>query len=358
MSLPCLSSLGVIAERLPLIFPEGIEHRGYVTRDIAVKTVYVMLYAGAIEGTDRWIRPSYIYFMTEEQARRKSDKERETWYVASLKPRYRPEGKRWYADNSREPIRDETMRGGLIPYGAIIERQGIPTTSSTPKYALEREFAELFDEELTDRKLHARIKAWQDKRLNKSAIARIALIKKGAVLSKDAIQVRFPNGEMRRLAPGPSSVIAKAVIEEFAPRFLHKPAVLWLSESGNKVVAHDDDLALAIGLKIDASKNLPDIILVDLGDDSSDVLLVFVEVVATDGPISATRKTALRKIALEAGFAENHLAYLTAFADRSAPPYKKLVNELAWDSFVWFASEPDNVVILREGHEKTISQLR
>lgn len=358
MSLPHVPRLDTIAKRLPAIFPEGIEHRGYVTRDIAVKTVFVMLYAGAVEDSGRWVRPSYIYFMTEEQARKRSDKEREAWFRESLKPGYRPQGTRWYADNSREPIRDETIRFGLIPLGAVIERPGLPTTASTPKYALESGFAALFDDELTDAELIESIEGWQRKHLTKGAISRVALVKKGAVLAQDGIQVRFPNNETRNLSPGQSSVISKAVIEDLAPRFLHKPAVLWLSESGNKMVARDDELSSALGLKIDVSRNLPDIILVDLGTGGEDVLLIFIEVVATDGPVNTMRKAALREIALDAGFSEEHLAYVTAFADRSAPPYKKLVNELAWGSFVWFVSEPDNIVMLHEGYEKTISQLR
>ena len=50
------------------------------------------------------------------------------------------------------------------------------------------------------------------------------------------VMVRFPNEETRRLAHGPSSIISKAVIEEFSKRFLGKPGVIFLSESGNKVL--------------------------------------------------------------------------------------------------------------------------
>ena len=50
----------------------------------------------------------------------------------------------------------------------------------------------------------------------------------------------------------------------FAPRFLQSPAVLFVSESGNKIVARDDNLAQAIGLSIQADKNLPDIILYEI----------------------------------------------------------------------------------------------
>ena len=151
------------------------------------------------------------------------------------------------------------------------------------------------------------------------------------------------------MAAGPSSVISKAVIEEFAPRFLTRPGVVWLSESGNKVVARDDGLAKAIGLTIQPDRNLPDLILVDLGPDVP--LLVFVEAVATDGAITVTRKEALLAIAIDAGFRPNHVAFLTAYSNRDHPAFKKTVGSLAWQSFVWFVSEPDHIIMLREGLE-------
>ena len=90
------------------------------------------------------------------------------------------------------------------------------------------------------------------------------------------------------MEPGPSSVISKAVVEEFAPRFLKEPGVIWLSESRNQVAPRDDRLAWDIGLTIRQDKNLPDLILVDIGP--SEPLLVFVEVVATAGPVTSARQ--------------------------------------------------------------------
>ena len=39
----------------------------------------------------------------------------------------------------------ETLRDGLIRVGAVVERSGLPTTSSKPRYALREGFAALFD---------------------------------------------------------------------------------------------------------------------------------------------------------------------------------------------------------------------
>lgn len=132
----------------------------------------------------------------------------------------------------------------------------------------------------------------------------------------------------------------------FAPRFLAQPEVIFLSESSAKVVARDDELAKSIGLQIQSDKNLPDIILVDLGPEHP--RLVFVEVVASDGPINDQRKKALIDLATNAGFGEEHLAFVTAFLDRGDPPFRKTVSSLAWGSYVWFASEPDCLMTLSD----------
>jgi BsuBI/PstI restriction endonuclease domain len=80
-----------------------------------------------------------------------------------------------------------------------------------------------------------------------------------------------------------------------------------------------------------------------------------VEVVATDGPIGETRKVALRRIAT--GFPSEHLAFVTAYRDRSGAAFKKTVDALAWCSFAWFLSEPDHLVQLYAGGDGPVRRL-
>lgn len=353
-------SLQTIAARLPQIFPEGIEHRNYLIRDLAAKTVFVMFYAGAVEGLDRWIRPNQVTIMTDEQAAKTLIKERLAWVEFTLSTsKAKRDVKGWYATDTREPIRDETIRFGLLSVGAATERKGLAVTSSSPRYALRKEFAALFDESLSGKVFETLASEWREKHLSKSALARQELVRRGVAVVADADKVRvaFPNGEARLLSPGPSSIISKAVVEKFAHRFLYEPAVLWLSESSNKVVARDDELAKKVGINIQAEKNLPDIILVETG--GKEILFVFVEVVATDGPINQRRRDTLLDITLRAGYDQQHVAFLTAFEDRAASAYKKAVSELAWGSFVWFMSEPDHIVVLSLGgqHNKKLLDL-
>ncbi len=356
--LPSLPSLQIILERLPLVFPEGLAQRNYVIREMAAKTIFVMLYVGAVEGTDRWLRPDQVTKMTNTQATRTAESERLSWAEESLIPgKMKDIAGRWYAPNTREPIRDETLRSGLILTGAVVGRSGLPTTSAKPRYALNRQFAMLFEEDLSEETAKRKIKTWQKKHLEQGALARIQILKQGAVAASEGtdILVSFPNGETRIMSAGPSSVISKAVVEIFTARFLKSPGVVFLSESGNKVVARDDKLARSIGLVIKADRNLPDIILVDIGPRSP--LLVFVEVVATDGAITQPRMDALLDMAVQAGFNAKHVAFVTAFSDRRAGAYRKLASELAWGSFAWFVSEPDKIVILKQGGEKKARHL-
>src|ERR1041384_2262894 len=97
-----------IAEWLPEIFPEGIAHRGYVVREISAKTIFVMLYVGAIEGTGRYIRPDQVTKMTDAQAQNVAVEDRMQWAADSVaREKSLNLTGRWYAPNTREPIRDE-----------------------------------------------------------------------------------------------------------------------------------------------------------------------------------------------------------------------------------------------------------
>jgi BsuBI/PstI restriction endonuclease domain/BsuBI/PstI restriction endonuclease HTH domain len=347
MSFPALMSWRAIQARLPVIFPVGMQNREHSVWEIAAKTIFVMLYAGAVEGRDAWLRPDQVTRMTDAQCKRTDDPARAEWARASMAASKGEAPSRWYAVNTRESIRDDTIRYALIQNGAVIERPGLPTTSPAGRYALQAAFAELLDPALDEATFAARADVWRDRHLNAGALARIAIMRKRAVAEGDYLLVTFPNGETRHMTPGKSADITKAVIEVFAPRFLAKPGVIFLSESDAKVVARDDDLARAIGLEIPRDRSLPDAVLVDLGPTHPK--LVFVEVVATDGPVNEARKASLLEIAAKAKFTKQHIAFVTAFLDRDDPPFRKTVGSLAWGSYAWFASEPEKLIVFSDG---------
>ena len=342
MKLPPLMEPDEVRERLRLIFPEGSQHRTYCTRKMSGSTVFTMLYIAAIEGSEIYLSPKHVYRMTDAQAQ-----ERESAPRLAYASNFKAEGRPWYADTSREPIRDETLREGLEVVGAVRQLRGVPTTSSKGRYYLTKEFADLFDPELKGDAFTAAAAAWRAANLSTGALARIALRRHGAIAGNDGVLVTYPNGETRRLASGPSAEITKAVVEQFAHRFLDEPAVLLMSDSSKKLMERDEVLAKAVGFKLQTDRNLPDLILVDTGSPLP--LLVFVEVVATDGPINPRRKKALLQLVTDSDFDPKRVAFVTAYEDRGAAPFRKNVADLAWESFAWFVAEPDSIVLLRDG---------
>ena len=54
----------------------------------------------------------------------------------------------------------------------------------------------------------------------------------------------------------------------------------------------------------------------------------------------------------QAGHKESNVAFVSAFLSRNAA-FKKAVPDLAWNSFVWFASEPDALVALERDDSST-----
>lgn len=342
--LPPLLDVAEIRRRLLQIFPEGTPERNYCTREMAARAVFVMLYIGAVEGSGMWMAPKHVYRMGAVQSDRRSEQDRRAYITAVARRGSQPPSDRWFQDNTREPIRDETLRDGLVQLGAVVTRPGIATTSSKGRYALQTAFTSLFDPALQTETLGVAVAAWQERHLSAGALARVRLQQRSATAAQSRVLVTLPNGESRQMEAGPSSVITKGVVEVFAPRFLDNPAVLWMSESGNKIIQRDDQLAQALGLKIEADKLLPDTILVDLAP--REPLMVFFEAVATAGEITEPRRAAFLELTTAAGFKASHIAFVTAFADRNAPAFKRAISNLAWGSFAWCVSEPEHLIVL------------
>src|ERR1700686_4991772 len=129
MALPALLSRQKIHERLQGIFPEGTPQRNYCIRELAASTVFVALYVGAVQGADIFFGPKHVYRMTDKQALRTNAGGRNPYASKIAGAGFQPPGRRWYSDNTREPIRDETLREGLVAVGAVTEKTDVPTTS-------------------------------------------------------------------------------------------------------------------------------------------------------------------------------------------------------------------------------------
>lgn len=342
--LPALVSVDDVQRRLEAIFPAAFPDRAMLVGRMAAHVVFVFLYGGFIEGNGRLLRPSLVYLFTAEQARRATTGQRLAWLAAAFKPGYRPSGKRWYADNSRESIRDDLIRERLLAMGIVGRKEGVPTTSSKPVYFLRAAFAALFAPTLVDAALPSEMVAWRKTHLDSSSLKRMALKARGVEARQGDVFIEMPDGTRMRVSAGPSSPILKALVEDFAPRWLRTPVVLWISASDQKLYPQFVQRAAAIGLSFAANEALPDLIMADLADP---VRFLFCEIVATDGPVTAQRKAALTAIARRSGIDDEQLHFVTAFQDREAAAFRKTFSRIAPDSDIWFSTEPDLLLELR-----------
>lgn len=309
---------------------------------------------GAIEGRGRWLAPRHIYRLRQSVVEATDPADRLAYYRRV--PRASEEAA--YADNSREGARDEAIRRGLIPLNAMVLRTDVSVTSMEGRYALTEDFTRLFDPALKDAAFDAAARAWQGKYLSGAALARAAVLQG---IDAGGVEIALPQGGAVVLPAGESPVMTKHVVEQFAKRFLVNPVVVWISDSREKVYQHDT-LVKAMQVQMDAARLLPDVVLVDLAPPGRQgrLLVVFVEVVFSDGPVDEGRREQLWKL-LEAspkGYKPEDAAYVTVYTDRtSSRPAARAPRELAWNSFAWFVTEPDCIVQYRGGPPVMLASL-
>lgn len=339
--------------RLQVIFPRAAFDPVF-SSPLAAMAVSALIYVDAVCGaTDdaeavQWARPTTVLWMSAGAMAHETEEERIAWraaaargnkHVSALHQTWKETFQPAYRDNSRETLRDETFKEWRN-HGAIRKRAGLPTASSQPSWALLDHFADLFDPDLSSEEFETAASAWRDNHLDPGARLRAAFAV-DTESAKHAITVKLPNsatGATRTLEPGRSSVIIKGVVETWSPSRLQKPIVLTISEPGDKVYLSEEIALQALGITIDVKNVLPDVIIADIG--TSPVHFWIVEVAATDGVVTNTRRTALLNWAAQQNIAADRCSFLTAFESRNSDVARRRLKDLATGTWAWFAAEP------------------
>jgi hypothetical protein len=235
-------------------------------------------------------------------------------------------------------LRDETFPAWL-DHGAIQVRAGIPTTSSRPRWALTASFADLFDPTLQGQDLVAAVEAWRSTHMSPGDRFRI-LTAQIRERHEHSIIVTLPGGQVRFLEPGPASLILKGVLEIWAPARLAEPAVLTISEPGDKVYLADAALLATLGLTVDASTLLPDAVIVDIAAKPPTFWIV--EAVATDGPVTEDRRAQLIRWAEEQNIPRQSCKFISAFISRNDQAARRRLKDIAANTYAWYADEPSH----------------
>lgn len=151
----------------------------------------------------------------------------------------------------------------------------------------------------------------------------------------EKIPVKLIGEQSFYLTPGSHSVLIKAIIEEFAPRFIPGSELIYVGDTGSKYGYFNTPLLSSLGVVIDSHGKMPDVIFYYKDKQ----WLVLVESVTSHGPIDGKRYFELRDL-FQSSIAP--LVYVTAFPDRSI--MAKYLNTIAWESEVWIADNPSHLI--------------
>jgi type II restriction enzyme len=151
----------------------------------------------------------------------------------------------------------------------------------------------------------------------------------------EKIPVKLPDGKFIELSLGEHNILQKEIIENFLPRFGSDCELLYIGDTSNKMLyMKEADLTSLNFFKL-SHHELPDII----AYSNKNNWLYLVEAVHSSGPMSEIRVHELKKL-LKKCTAE--LIFVTAFLTRDV--FRKWVVEIAWETEVWIADNPDHLI--------------
>jgi hypothetical protein len=128
------------------------------------------------------------------------------------------------------------------------------------------------------------------------------------------------------LSPGEHNELVKAIIEEFAPRFVPSCSLIYAGDTGDKFIFFDKILLSKLGIEIDPHGKMPDVMLYD----STHNWVFLVEAVTSHGPVNSKRHLELLKLFKKI---DSGLVFVTAFPNR--PLMSKYLPDIAWETEVW-----------------------
>jgi len=234
-----------------------------------------------------------------------------------------------YKPNSRETIRDESVTPMLLA-GLLVKNLDDPyrsKNSSLNNYQTEEATLDLlqtYGSENWDENLKIYLEARETLREKYAKERDMAMLPIYVSLGKEI-----------RISPGAHSLLIKAIIEEFAPRYAPGSKLLYIGDTGSKWGVYEQDDFKSLGLDFTQTTNMPDVILYF---EKKKWLLV-IEAVTSNGPISGQRHEELRALFKES---KVPIVYVTAFPNRRA--MTSFLAELAWETEVWCADAPTHLI--------------
>jgi hypothetical protein len=123
------------------------------------------------------------------------------------------------------------------------------------------------------------------------------------------VPLKVKDGVEIALSAGDHSLLIKAIVEEFAPRFIAAGRLVYVGDTGDKYGYFDVDLLARLGVILDNHGKLPDVVVYSAQHN----WLFLVESVTSHGPVDSKRHAELEQLfsACTAG-----RVYVSAFPSR------------------------------------------
>jgi type II restriction enzyme len=153
----------------------------------------------------------------------------------------------------------------------------------------------------------------------------------------EMIPVSLSEGQKLSFTPGKHNELQKAIIEEFLPRYGHGSEILYIGDTSDKYLYLNGERLLELYFPEPSHEELPDIITVS----EKKAWIYLIEAVTSFGQISQVRRLELKKLTQRCIYP---VIFVTAFLDRIT--YRKFCVDLAWETEVWIASDPDHLIHL------------
>lgn len=234
-----------------------------------------------------------------------------------------------YAPNTRETFRRQTMHQFVAAGVALYNPDASQRPVNSPKAVYQiSPHAMALTRTYGSPKWKASLRAYL--KINQTLVEQYA-----AARTHDQIPVTVASGRQIKLTPGDHSMLIKAIIEQFAPRFAPGSVVVYAGDTGAKWGYFDKELLRKLGVTVDSHGKMPDVVL----HFTERNWLLLVESVTSHGPVDGKRHGELSKLfsGSKAG-----LVYVTAFPNRQI--MGRYLGEIAWETEVWVADAPSHLI--------------
>jgi hypothetical protein len=234
-----------------------------------------------------------------------------------------------YAPNTRETIRDDAVKF-FVEAGLLLRNPddpNRPTNSGKTVYQIEPSALALLRNFGTKNWTPALETYLISRESIKHEIARKRNLAR--------VPVTLPDGSQVALSPGGQNPLIKAIIEQFCPAFAPGGVVIYIGDTENKFVHLEVARLKSLGVTLDSAAKIPDVIV----HYTAKNWLLLIEAVTSAGPVDGKRRKELKELfaGCKAG-----LVFVTAFETRRV--MQSFVSQIAWESEVWIAEDPDHMV--------------